>query len=118
MTLVTLPLAIHLDATHGLKLNLLAGVTCFAVGIIVLSLPLLLPITDTYLMVVGLGIVVRMFLPLIGCGVVAVVVGIDEARVFAICLLIISPVLLFWETCHWARRIASKEVATSKRQKH
>ncbi len=109
MILLTMPLSIHLDPKQGFQLCLLAGLTCFAVGVIVLSLPLLFPVAETYLMVVALGIGVRMLLPLIACGILAILVGLHEARVFAICLLIISPVLLFSETWYWTRRLASNE---------
>jgi hypothetical protein len=109
MTLLTIPLSRYLDPKQGLALCLLAGATCFVVGVIVLSLPLLFPVAETYLMVVALGVGVRMLLPLIGCAILAVLVGVHEARVFAICLLIISPVLLFTETWLWARRFSANE---------
>ena len=109
MTRLTLPLSIHLDQEQGLRLCLLAGLTCFAAGVIVLSLPLLFPVAETYLMVVALGAGVRMLLPLIACSILAVQVGLHEARVFAICLLIISPVLLLSETWYWTRRLTAND---------
>jgi hypothetical protein len=109
MTFLTLPLAMHLDGDQGTRLCVLAGVTCFAAGVIVLSIPLLFPVAETYLMVVALGVGVRMLFPLIACCILAILVGVHEARVFAICLLIISPVLLFSETWYWTRRLAAND---------
>ncbi len=103
MTLVTTPLAMHLQPDVGVKLSLLAGLTCLVAGLSVVCLPVLFPVSETYVMVVALGFGVRMVLPLIACGLLVGLVGLSESRTFAICLLIISPVLLFWETWCWVR---------------
>jgi len=116
LTLFTLPLAKHLEPETGSRLCLLAGLTCFLAGLGVLLLPRLFPVTETYLMVVALGFGVRMLFPLIACGVLMTMVGLAETRVFAICLLIISPVLLFWETWTWTRQLSETSEATETKQ--
>lgn len=115
LTLLTWPLATRLDPESGSRLCGLAGLTCFMAGVAVLSLPVLFPVAETYLMVVAVGFGVRMFFPLLACGVLMKMVGVDETRVFAICLLIISPILLFWETWSWTRNLS--HLSDSKKNK-
>ena len=108
--LITLPLATYLAPEEGARLCGLAAVVCLLVGVMVLVVPQWLPVAETYVMVLSLSFGVRMLLPLIACGMLAWMIGVREARVFAICLLIISPLLVFFETWYWTRQLAAADV--------